>query len=44
MWLRFERFKNNLPVVCDGLRLEPDDLEFNDLTTVVGEWLRLNPL
>lgn len=43
MWLRFERFKNNLPVVCDGLRLEPDDLEFNDLTTVVEEWLRLNP-
>jgi hypothetical protein len=44
MWLRFERFKNNLPVVCDGLRLEADELEFNDLTNVVGEWLRLNLL
>lgn len=44
MWLRFERFKSDLPVVCDALRLEPDELEFNDLTSVVGEWLRLNPL
>lgn len=43
MWHRFEKLRSDLPVFCDGLLLEPDDLEFNDLTIVVEEWLRLNP-
>jgi len=43
MWSRFESFKGDLPLICEGLLLEPDALEFNDLTTVVEQWLRLNP-
>jgi len=43
MWQRFEKFTSGLPVICDALLLEPDSLEFHDLTTVIEEWLRDNP-
>ncbi|HEX4965137.1 MAG TPA: hypothetical protein VF173_30290 [Thermoanaerobaculia bacterium] len=43
MWQRFEKFTTVLPVICDGLLLEPDSPEFHDLTTVIEEWLRDNP-
>jgi hypothetical protein len=33
----------DLPAICDALLLEPDSLEFHDLTTVIEEWLRDNP-
>jgi len=44
MWHRFEKLRSDLPVFCGGFQLEPDDLGFNDLTTVIEEWLRLNPV
>jgi hypothetical protein len=43
MWQRFSDFTTGLPIICDGLLLEPDTLEFHDLTTVIEEWLRNNP-
>jgi len=43
MWNRFEKLRVDLPVICDTLMLEPDSLEFHDLTTVVEEWLLINP-
>ena len=38
IWQRFRQFKADLPLL-----LEPDFLEFHDLTTVIEEWLRENP-
>jgi hypothetical protein len=43
MWQRFENFTGDLSLICEGLLLEPDSLEFHDLTTVIEEWLRNNP-
>jgi hypothetical protein len=43
IWQRFEKFKADLPVICDALTLEPESLEFHDLTTVIEEWLLSNP-
>jgi hypothetical protein len=43
MWQRFYDFTAGLPIICDGLLLEPDTLEFHDLTTVIEQWLRNNP-
>lgn len=43
MWQRFRKFQTDLPITCDALLLEPDSLEFHDLTTVIEEWLRENP-
>jgi hypothetical protein len=40
---RFKKFKVDLPLIADTLRLEPDSLEFHDLTTVIEEWLLTNP-
>lgn len=39
---RYQMFRSSLPLVCDGMRLDPNELQFNDLTAVVDEWLRLN--
>lgn len=43
IWRRFERFQADLPVLADSLDLEADELEFNDLRTVIEDWLRANP-
>lgn len=43
IWKRVEKFRVDLPVICDPLMLEPDSLEFPDLTTVIEEWLLINP-
>ena len=40
---RFDKFKVDLPLIADTLRLEPGSLEFHDLTTVIEEWLLTNP-
>lgn len=40
---RYERFQRALPLMCDDLRLDPDDLIFNDFTTLTSEWLKVNP-
>lgn len=40
---RYARFQSALPVMCADLRLDRDDLLFNDLTTLAAEWLKVNP-
>lgn len=42
MVARYERFERELPTVCERLRLNRDELLFNDYTTVVSEWLKAN--
>jgi hypothetical protein len=39
---RYERFQSALPLLCDKLRLERDELLFNDFTTLAAEWLKIN--
>ncbi len=43
MAARYARFTEALPLICDALRLDPDDLPFNDFTDAVEEWIRGNP-
>jgi hypothetical protein len=42
MEARFQMFSQDLPIICESFRLDPDELEFNDLAFVVEEWLQLN--
>lgn len=37
---RYEAFLADLPDLCEELDLEPDELIYNDYTTLVVEWLR----
>ncbi len=39
---RYDLFQRELPLLCEELRLDRDDLIFNDYTTVVAEWLKVN--
>lgn len=39
---RYDLFQRELPLLCEVLRLDRDDLIFNDYTTVVAEWLKVN--
>ena len=43
---RYQLFRDELPKlcsrVCSRVRLDPDDLIFNDFTTCVIEWLKEN--
>jgi hypothetical protein len=41
---RYRAFKNDLPILCASFHLKHNALEFNDLTTMVDEWLKLHPL
>jgi hypothetical protein len=43
MGQRYRKWTTDLAAICDTLLLEPDSLEFHDLTTVIEEWLRDNP-
>lgn len=40
IWNRYQRFLSELPLVCNELKLDPNQLIFNDYTTVVSVWLR----
>lgn len=40
---RYAQFTAALPVLCDKWGLQPNDLPFNDLTTIAEEWLKANP-
>lgn len=40
---RYAAFRTDLPVMCDELRWDPDDLIFNDYTTLIVSWLLENP-
>ena len=42
MVARYALFQRDLPLLCETLRLDRDDLIFNDYTTVVAEWLKVN--
>jgi hypothetical protein len=37
---RYQRFRSELPALCDLLRLSTDELTFNDFTLLVSEWLK----
>lgn len=39
---RYERFQRELPLLCNTLRLDRDELIFNDFTTLTAEWLKVN--
>ena len=39
---RYERFQRELPLLCATLRLDRDELIFNDLATLAAEWLKVN--
>lgn len=40
---RYREFRRKLPRLCSELRLDPDDLEFSDTSTLVAEWIIANP-
>lgn len=40
---RYELFQRELPLMCERFRLDPDELIFNDFSTLTAEWLKLNP-
>lgn len=39
---RYDQFRDDLPLMCEVLGLDPDELIFNDFTTFVSEWLKVN--
>ena len=41
---RFRAFQGELPAICGQFRYQPQQLTFADLTHVVLEWLKKNPL
>lgn len=40
---RYEKFSEDLPVIASSINVDPDELIYNDLTTVVERWLKKNP-
>ena len=40
---RYRDFSASLPALCAIFQMDEDEMVFNDLTSVVEEWLRLNP-
>ncbi len=42
MAARYAEFSEALPLICDGLNLDADELAFNDFTSAVEEWLKAN--
>lgn len=39
---RYELFHRELPALCQELHLDPEELTFNNFTTLLVEWLRYN--
>jgi hypothetical protein len=39
---RYRAFQAELPLLCERLQLDRDDLIFNDYTTLIAEWLKVN--
>lgn len=39
---RYEAFQRAVPLTCEKLKLDRDELLFNDFTTVATEWLKLH--
>lgn len=40
---RYAAFRTDVPVMTDELGWDPDDLIFNDYTTLIASWLLENP-
>jgi len=40
---RYRKFQDNLPIVCQSLKLTVAELTFLDLQNILVEWLRENP-
>lgn len=40
---RYETFRRDLPALLDAVGIEPDELIYNDYTTLVVAWLKRNP-
>lgn len=40
---RYQRFRRELPAICEAVQLVPRELLFNEYTTLVAGWLRANP-
>ena len=40
---RYRKFQNDLPMLCQSLRLTVEELTFIDLQNIIVEWLRANP-
>lgn len=43
IWGRYERFLNDLPGICEALRVRPDQLTYPDFTYCANIWLKKNP-
>jgi len=41
IWRDYKTFINDLSSMCDELRLKPNELIFNDYTSLVTEWLKV---
>ena len=39
---RYKKFRRDLPGLCQNLRLDPDELTYNDYKWVINRWLELN--
>ncbi len=44
IWDRYQKFRNELPIMCKSIHLTENELVFNDYTNLVSEWLRKNLL
>ena len=41
IWEDYLDFKSKLPTICEGWRLDVNELTFRDNTILVEEWLKL---
>jgi hypothetical protein len=39
IWLRFLKFKDDLPQMCESVNLDIDDLIFRDISMLISAWL-----
>jgi hypothetical protein len=42
IYRRFQRFEKELPALCQEIRLQRDELTFNDSASIIDDWLRDN--
>ena len=40
---RYDLFSRELPKLCSEVKIDVDELTYNDFTTLVAQWLRFNP-
>lgn len=44
IWLRYARFRDDLPSLCQSLHVRPSELQFVELRTLVDGWIKRTPL